>query len=421
MMRALYTLAGILITPLLHVWLRRRARRGKERLSRLPERFGYASLPRPVGKLIWLHAASVGEAQSVLTLARSLLTRDAGLHLLITTGTVTSETLIAAQALPRTLHQFIPVDTAPAVHRFLAHWQPNAVLWVESEFWPQLLWQIRDRSIPALLINARISEATARNWRRLPYSIATLLATFSTIYAGSRGDTERLRALGASDVQDAGNLKYDAHPLPCDDAQLDILRAQIGARPIWLAASTHANEEENIADVYAALLQQFPSLLTIIVPRHAVRGDELTAAMRGRSICVSQRSKNEPISVDTGIYLADTMGELGLFFRLSPLVFLGGSLIAHGGHNPLEPARLGCAVITGPHTFNFAEIMQKMVAENAIQMAENTDTLAKQVAALLSNPAQQKLLGDRALQFVEKANGASELILQQIDSIIGGI
>jgi 3-deoxy-D-manno-octulosonic-acid transferase len=419
MTRVLYTLVGIFITPLLHVWLRRRARRGKELQTRLAERFGHPSLPRPMGKLIWLHAASVGEAQSVLTLAQSLLLRQPSVQLLITTGTVTSAALIAAQALPRTQHQFIPVDTAFAVRRFLAHWRPDLVLWVESEFWPQLLWQIQDRAIPALLINARISESTAKNWQRTPRSIASLLATFSAIYAGSSGDAERLRSLGAKNVRDAGNLKYDADPLPCDDAQLAILRDEISARPAWLAASTHANEEEHVAMIHAALVQQFPDLLTIIVPRHAVRGDEIAAMIRSHNIVLSQRSKNEAIASDTGIYLADTMGELGLFFRLSPVVFLGGSLIPHGGHNPLEPARLGCAVITGPHTHNFDEIMQKMLQAHVIHVAANSDALAPQISVLLSDAAQRETLGERARAFVEKSSGASEIILQQIDAIVG--
>ena len=421
MIREIYTFVGILITPLLHGWLLRRAGRGKELRARLRERFGHASLPRPVGKLIWLHAASVGEAQSVLTLAHALLLQQPAAQLLITTGTVTSAALIAAQALPRTQHQFIQVDTVFAVRRFLSHWQPDVVLWVESEFWPQLLWQIRDRTIPALLINARISESTAKNWRRLPRTICSILATFSAIYAGSAGDAQRLRSLGAAHVRDAGNLKYDAQPLPCNDTQLRALREQIGARPVWLAASTHANEEEMIADVHTALLQQFPTLLTILVPRHAVRGDAIAAAIRVRTIALSQRSKNGPLAVDTGIYLADTMGELGLFFRASTIVFLGGSLIPHGGHNPLEPARLGCAVISGSHTHNFAEIMQQMLQVNAIQVVRNTEDLKQHLAQLLANPTQQQLLGARAQAFVEQASGASDMILQQIDVILGRV
>ncbi len=415
MIRPLYTFSGILLAPFIGLWLLKRAARGKESLPRLRERFGHAGVMRPPGRVVWLHAASVGEVQSVFTLVRSLLLRHADIHVLITTGTVTSASLVAQQELPRTLHQFVPVDTYPAARRFLRHWRPDLVLWVESEFWPQLLWQVKKRGIPALLINARISENTAANWHRWPRTFRKLVQVFHAIFAGSERDAARLSALGAPQVQDAGNLKYDAAALAVDHDALTDIKRMIGNRRVWVAASTHANEEQRIAEIHHKLVTQFHDLLTIIVPRHATRGDSLATDLRSQGAILAQRSKNEPITEKTGIYLADTMGELGLFFRLSELVFIGGTLIAHGGHNPLEAARLDCAIITGPHMHNFATILQHFQRHKAIRLVRDPAELQVMVALLLRDKSQRQDLARRAVELVREAQGASEKILQEID------
>lgn len=419
MIRLLYSLVGLLITPLVGLWLLKRAARGKESFARLRERFGHAAQMRPAGTLIWLHAASVGEAQSVITLVRRMLEQKPHASVLITTGTVTSAALVAQQKLPRTIHHYVPIDTLPAARRFLRHWRPDLVLWVESEFWPQLLWQIRRRNIPALLINARISEATAQSWKKWPRTIRSLLKTFRTVYAGSKDDALRLERLGAQRVIDAGNLKYDAAALPIDEAALDALRSAIGSRRVWLAASTHANEEQRIAEVHAKLAQQLPDLLTIIVPRHATRGDTIATELRTRGHLVAQRSKAEAIMASTGIYLADTMGELGLFFRLTDIVFIGGSLIAHGGHNPLEAAQLHCAILCGPYTHNFSTIVAHLQVHHAIRIVRDHTELQVQVALLLRDKAQRQQLADRAAAVMQAAQGASETILHEIDQLLG--
>lgn len=418
MIRFAYTLTGFAITPLLRHWLNRRARRGKENAARMSERFGFASIPRPSETLVWLHAASVGETQSVLTLVRALLVARPDIHLLITTGTVTSAALVAQQNLPPVIHQFIPVDTAPAVARFLDHWKPDLALWVESEFWPQLLWQTRARNVPMLLINARLSAASFEGWRRWPRTIRGLLNGFTTIYAGSPDDADRLRALGAQNVQDIGNLKYDAAPLPINQALRAELSESCQARHVWVAASTHANEELMVADVHQALTAQFPDLLTILIPRHATRGDGIAAELRARNISLAQRSKDEPITPTTGIYLADTMGELGSFFRVSDIVFLGGSLIAHGGHNPLEPARLSCALITGPHTHNFATIVDHLREANAIRIVTDKEALRTTLAELFNDDAVRLGLAERAAATTLQARGTGEVILQTITQLL---
>lgn len=416
--RAAYSLFGTAITPALSVWLKRRAGRGKEDPFRMGERFGHPSRPRPEGTLVWLHAASVGETQSVLTLVRALLQQHPTITLLITTGTVTSAALVAQQNLPRVIHQFMPVDTPAAVQHFLQHWQPDLALWVESEFWPQLLWQAQKRRIPMLLINARISARTHASWKKWPRVIRSLLSGFATVYAGSSDDAARLRDLGAKDVQDVGNLKYDAAPLPVDAKLMDELARITADRPVLVAASTHANEEQTLAEAHLLIAQHFPKLLTILVPRHATRGDAIAADLRARGMQLSQRSKSEPITDRTAIYLADTMGELGSFYRLADVVFMGGSLIAHGGQNPLEAARLGNALLSGEHTHNFAAIIDRFIAADAMRVVHDKQELAQAVAQLLEDDAGRLAMAERASAVVEQARGASTIILQHCAALL---
>lgn len=414
-----YSVAGYLLTPFLRGWLKRRTRRGKEDANRLGERFGHAAIPRPPGRLIWLHAASVGEVQSMLTLVRKLLERQPAAHMLITTGTVTSAALVAQQKLPRTVHQFIPVDTPASVHRFLSHWHPDLALWVESEFWPQLILRAHKRGIPMLLVNARLSAKSFQGWKRWPSFARQLLGSFAALYAGSGEDAARLRALGAPHVIEAGNVKFDAESLPVNTAMLQQLVLQTGTRPLWLAASTHGNEEHMIAQAHRIVAQQFTNLLTIIVPRHAARGDTIAGELRSHGFKTVQRSKGEAIDDSVQLYLADTMGELGTFYHLAPIVFVGGSLIAHGGHNPLEPARQHCAIISGRHVHNFNDIVKQMQEADAIRLVADTQELGRAVATLLADP--NKVLADAKAAFdvVNTARGATETILARVDEVLG--
>ncbi len=419
--RGAYSLLGTVITPALHLWLQRRSNRGKEDAARLGERFGHSSVVRPAGPLIWLHAASVGETQSVLTLVRDFLENHAAIHLLITTGTVTSAALVAQQRLPRVIHQFVPVDTYGAVKRFLTHWHPELALWVESEFWPQLLWQAQAQHIPMLLINARISQKTYEGWLKWPHTIRSLLQSFCSIYAGSTEDATRLSKLGGTDIRDVGNLKYDAAPLPVSDTLFGQLTTACAGRPIFLAASTHANEEQLIAEAHTITAQQFPKLLTIIVPRHAARGNTIAADLKVRNLNLAQRSQGGSITAKTSIYLADTMGELGTFYQLADIVFMGGSLVAHGGQNPLEAARFSNALLTGPHTHNFAAIVARFVADDAIRIVADKTALAQNVIELLHDNGARNALAQNAASVVAEARGASANILQQCDELIARV
>ncbi|HEX6959329.1 MAG TPA: 3-deoxy-D-manno-octulosonic acid transferase [Ferrovibrio sp.] len=394
--RSIWRGAGHLLGPVLHLWLHRRARRGKEDPERLQERLGRASLPRPDGILIWCHAASVGEAQSVLPLLQHLHKQRPDLILLLTTGTVTSAALVKQRGGPGILHQYAPLDLPGAVDSFLAHWRPSLALWTESEFWPGLLNALKQRGLPVLLVNARMSERSCRRWALAPDTARWLLGCFTAIFAQTMQDAERLRRLGAGDVQQAGNLKQAAPPLPADDDDVVAWQMMLAQRPRWLAASTHPGEEDVVAGVHRTLKLRFPQLLTLIVPRHPKRGPEIAASLAAQGLCIALRSRGDTVDEATDIYIADTMGELGLWYRVSSLAFMGGSLIPHGGQNPLEPARLGCAVLFGPSMFNFSEAVDGLIAAGGAQQIADEAELTAAAGILLAEPQRCEAIGENA-------------------------
>lgn len=339
--------------PLARRLVRKRLQRGKEDPERIGERFGQPSLPRPKGRLAWFHAASVGESLSLLALVDGLLAEHDDLHVLLTTGTRTSAELLATRLPPRALHQYVPVDTPSAVGGFLKHWQPDIAIWTESELWPRLIVMTHDHGCPMLLINARMSVRSARRLARVQGYAASLLGRFNRVLAQDDAQGERLRTLGASNVTVTGSLKDTAEPLPHDEAALRSFRAALGGRTVWLAASTHPGEEAMAAQAQREARRRFPGLLLILVPRHPERGPQIARSLRADGWSVALRSAGEMPERDTDIYLADTLGELGLWYRLAAVSFVGGSLVDVGGHNPFEPALLGSAILTGPHVQNF--------------------------------------------------------------------
>jgi 3-deoxy-D-manno-octulosonic-acid transferase len=358
--------------------LTRRVAAGKEDPARLAERFGISPVPRPDGRLIWLHAASVGETMSILPVIDALAGRAA---VLLTTGTLTSAKLAAARLPAGALHQFVPLDSPAWVARFLAHWRPDAAVFVESEIWPGLLDGCDALGIPRLLVNARISDKSAAAWRRTGAFGRLLFARFRYIHAQSAGDAANLRALGLTDVLEWGNLKFAAPDLPVDAAALAAFSAQLGAAPRWLAASTHPGEEFLVWQAHDRLRATQPELITIIVPRHPERGAEI-ASMAG----APRRSLGEaPLA--GRVYVADTLGELGLFFRAAPFAFVGNSLLGFGGHNLIEPARLGRPVITGPHVENFVEAARRLRAAGALAEVADADGLTAAAQAWWAAPA----------------------------------
>ena len=398
--RLLYAGAATLATPALRLMLRRRLARGKEIAERLPERYGIDPTPRPPGRLLWLHGASVGEAASALPVLRELDALAPEASVLLTTGTVTSAALLA-QRLPETglerrvLHRFVPLDVPAWAERFLAHWRPDAAGFLESEIWPNLLVACRRRGVPLMLVNARLSARSATRWRRLPALARDLFGSFAVLQAQSAADAARLAALGAPAATLVGNLKFAAPPLPVDQAELRRLRSLLDGRPCWLAASTHRGEEAAIAAAHAALTARHPRLLTIVAPRHPERGAEAAAAFAG--LPMTRRGSGGDAPDAAGVWIADTLGELGLFYSLTGLAFVGGSLVPHGGQNPLEPARLGAAVAVGPHAFNFADAVATLEAAGALSRIADAAGLADWVDALLRDPAARCSMGQAGM------------------------
>lgn len=392
------------VAPVLPFWLARRVRRGKEIADRLPERQGHGAA-RPPGRLVWLHAASVGESLSLLPLLAALARAAPDLHFLVTTGTVTSAALMAERLPPalaaRTQHRFVPLDVPVWVARFLDGWRPDAAIFVESELWPNLIAAAAARGIPLGLVNARLSPRAAATWARFPGFAARVLGAFRLVAAQTEADAARLRMLGAARVQAWGNLKAAAEPLPADPGKLAHLRAAWAGRPVFLAASTHPGEEAAILAVLPALAARVPGLLTILVPRHPDRGAAVAALAGG----APRRSLGAAPGPGDAIWVADTLGELGLWYRLAGAAFVGGSLVPLGGHNPLEPAVLGCPVLFGPHMGNFAEAAALLLgAGGAIQVADAA-TLAPAVASVLTDARRAGDLKSAAAAAIDPIRG----------------
>jgi 3-deoxy-D-manno-octulosonic-acid transferase len=387
-----WALAATLATPAIRLLLRQRVASGREDPARQAERRGIDPTPRPPGMLLWLHAASVGEAVSVLPVLQAL---PANVHVVFTTGTLTSARLLA-QRLPelgladRVLHRFVPLDVPAWAARFLDHWRPDAACFLESELWPNLLAACRQRGIPTCLLNARLSVRSAARWCNLPGFAAEIIGGFTWIAAQSDADARRLASLGATTVDAPGNLKTAASELPADPAELARLSALLGGRPAWLAASTHPGDEALAARVHAELAATHAGLLTVIVPRHPERGGTIAAELGA-----SRRSAGEDPTAP-GIWIADTLGELGLFYRLFPIVFMGKSFPPGGGQNPLEPARLGCAVACGPAMQNFAGAVAALSGAGALGVVTDAADLARWVGGMLDDEAACRAMGEAA-------------------------
>ncbi|WP_458095813.1 3-deoxy-D-manno-octulosonic acid transferase [Roseomonas sp. WA12] len=415
--------AATVAAPLLPLWLARRARRGKEDPARLGERRGEGA-ERPPGPLLWLHGASVGESQSALPLIEALAASRPGLRFLVTTGTVTAARLLA-ERLPaglagRVQHRFAPLDVPAHVARFLDGWRPDAAVLIESEIWPNLIGAIAERGIPLALVNARVSARSARGWGQVPAMARRLFSVPSLVIAQTEADAERLRALGARTTQAWGNLKFSARPLPASEDAVSALRTAIGARPVLLAASTHPGEEPQVAEAHARLAARLPGLLTVITPRHPERGPalarELAALPDAPSVVL--RSEGKVPGPGTAIYLADTLGELGLLYRVAGAALIGGSLVPHGGQNPLEAARLGCPVLLGPHTGNFTAIVDRMLAAGAALRVADSAALAEAAGSVLTEPDRARSMTTAAARIAADAGALPERMAAAIEALL---
>jgi 3-deoxy-D-manno-octulosonic-acid transferase len=406
--------------PLLSRILNRRVSGGKEDRVRMRERMGQASRFRPKGQVAWFHAASVGEAQSTLVLIDAFLKRYPDLHILVTTGTVTSAALLRGRLPNSVIHQFYPLDHPEWVQAFLDHWQPDAVFWMESELWPLMLGEIKNRNISAVLINARLSDRSFKRWKLAGNMPGKVLSAFSIILAQTDQDQTRFEALGARNVHVTSNLKYGAAPLPFDPAMLSALKTRIRTRPVWLYASTHAGEEDLACRLHKKLLADFPDLLTVIVPRHPERRDAVQDTVTAAGLKATLRSRASLPEPDDQVYIADTLGELGLFYTLCPVACVGRSFSddGGGGHNPIEPARLGCAVLVGPHVQNQTQVYLDMQAAGAVMQVNTEDEFLNALRHLLSDTAARDALSQNGLRFTEDQHQIVETVLAQLEPML---
>lgn len=367
-------------------YIEKRKKIGKEDIKRFNERIGRPEKERPEGRLIWLHGASVGESISMLPLINRLLEIYPDINIMVTTGTTTSAEVMAKRLPERAFHQYLPIDNPKFTTRFIRYWQPTVALWFESEFWPAMLSSIKRKNIPLILINGRISNKSFKRWQQFEFIIKEILDCFTCCLGQSEEDAYRLRVLGAKDAMCLGNLKYAGLPIPVDQEKKAELVKQIGKRQIWLVSSTHYDEEFKIGRFLKELQAKHEGLLTIIAPRHPHRGTEIKEKLvADYGLNVALRSAGEPINSQTDVYIADTIGEMGIWYELSPIVFVGGSLIPHGGQNFMEPSRCRDAVIVGPHMHNFTDAMNRAKHADGIIQVNDVLELIDMVNQLLSN------------------------------------
>lgn len=412
-----YRIASALLEPAAAGLLLWRRRRGKEDPERLAERRGHPGLRRPNKTLVWLHGASVGETVTLLPLVARLQKR--GLAVLVTSGTVTSARLLAARLPAGVLHQYLPLDVPRYMRRFLDYWRPELGLICESEIWPNLLIEARRREIPLVLVNARMSERSFARWYKMPRTSRFLLSCFDSCLAQSQGDGERLAQLGAPRVSIAGNLKFDVPAPPADADTLAILDGLTTGRPVWIAASTHPGEEELVLAAHLAIKPYLPQLLTIVAPRHPQRGAEIEALAQANDVAVSRRAAGELPERAVEFYVADSMNELGLLYRLSQVAFLGGSLVPMiGGHNPIEPAKLGCALLHGPYIHNSVEIFEAFDRDGGSRPVADAQALAGAVHRWLSDPASARQAARAAAQTATQLGGALGRTMQALEPLL---
>lgn len=403
--------------PALKRLLRFREKRGKEDPARIGERMGAPSRPRPAGRLIWIHAASVGEAQSALILIDAIGRYAPGANILITTGTLTSATLMEKRLPVSAFHQFMPVDNPDWVNSFLDHWKPDLALWMESELWPNMLTSLKTRSVPLVLVNARLSDKSFANWSRIKEFAKHIANCFSAILAQTEKDAAHYRALGAKNVIVTDNIKYSAAPLPYDSGALSALSLAVDNRPRWVYASTHAGEEALACRAHKVLKEKIPDLLTIIVPRHPERREQVADTCFENGVKFRLRGHNNALPVsDDDVYIVDTLGELGLFYTLCPIAMIGRSFSddGGGGHNPVEAAQLGCAVLTGPNNQYQRQIYDDMQEFSAVAELADEAELTAILEELLTHPAKLQVLQSKAGAFVDRKTHVIDVVLEQL-------
>ena len=410
----IYRTGMSLLRPFAPLVLKVRERNGKEDPRRRSERLGEASFTRPDGRLVWVHAASVGETNAVLPVIEALTTARPSLNVLLTTGTVTSAALAQRRLGPRCLHQYVPLDAPEYAARFLDHWRPDLAVFTESEIWPSLILETSARSIPLALVNARLSHRSRRRWQRNKGMAQPLFNRFDVVLAQNERLALGFSTLGARNVEPVGNLKIDAPPPPIDLAELERLGDALAGRPGFVAASTHEGEEDIIAAAHRELARTFENFCTIIAPRHPERGTAIAERLKELGLSVAQRSRGALPSQRTDIYIADTIGELGTLYALSPIAFIGGSLVQRGGQNPIEAVRHGVAVITGPNWQNFRDAYRTLLRHKGAIEVTDAKSLAAAVTQLLQSQSEMSRMRLGATQALASLSGALDKTVETL-------
>jgi 3-deoxy-D-manno-octulosonic-acid transferase len=412
---SVYRWGGVALYPAVGPYLALRAAKGKEDRSRRRERYGRASVARPDGPLVWFHAASVGETVAVVPLIKEV--RRRGISVVLTTGTITSAKVAGQRLGASVIHQYVPLDLKPAVSRFLDYWHPDLAIMAESEIWPMTILELGARQIPQVLVNGRLSERSFLRWQRRPAFADALFENFALVVAQSEDDATRFKALGALPVTVSGNLKVDTDAPPFDPAALKIYRDQIGDRKTWAAISTFEGEEAAAGAVHRALKER-TGLLTIIVPRHPERCTAIEDMLVARGLTVARRTRNDPVTPETDILLGDTIGEMGLYLRLTEIAFVGRSLFGEGGQNPLEPAMLGCAILSGGNVQNFRDTYQQLAKSGSARMVRDVEMLAKGVNYLIVNDEMRHRMIEAGQETVQDMRGALRATIKGLEPYI---
>lgn len=410
----LYASALGLLEPLARPLLERRVKAGKEDPARLDERLGRTTVSRPQGPLVWLHGVSVGESVSLLPLVGALKARRPDLALLVTSGTRTSAELLARRLPNGVIHQYAPLDAPGAVTRFLNHWEPDLGVLVESELWPNLILGAHERGVKLALLSARMTEGSARGWSRVPAAAKVVLDAFDLILPQEAGTQARLSSLGAR-TGPLLNLKTVGESLPFDALELARLRTAVGGRRVVLAANTHPGEDEIVIEGFRRA--GLTDTLLVIAPRHPARGAAVADLLSG--FTVARRAANQPLTPRTTAYVADTLGEMGLFYSLADVVVMGGGFLPGiGGHNPLEPARLERPILTGPHTFNATALYADLFADAAAIEAADSAALARHLKGLNDYPHIGRRMGEAALAYAQRQGGALDQAMALLDPLL---
>ena len=414
----LYRILMFILKPMVRPLLFVRRMKGLETKdkNRKSERFGFASIKRPDKKIVWFNASSVGESNSIIPLIDEILKKSSDVFVLVTTTTLTaSENMAKKLSGKNAVHQFLPIDRRAYVDRFFNYWKPSIGFFVDSDFWPNLILSAKSHKVPLVLLNGRVSDKSFAKWKNNLAFIKPLAKVFEFSFGKSKDDCKKLSVMGFENPVCVGNLKYAVPPLSYDKEELKTISSQIGKRHLFVVSSTHPGEEELCLSAFMTVKQRFPDVLMIIAPRHPARGEEIKSLVESNGLKALLRSDKSKITKDVDVYIANTMGELGLFYSLSDIAFVGGSLIKWGGHNPMEPARLHNVVLSGKYVHNFQETYDLLKLEKAVVMVNDEKDFASKLKGLFENPDVQKDYMSRAFYVAEREAAVLERVIEKLE------